>query len=99
MANWRSSREYRIWRMLVIRRDSRCVICNSLQKRNAHHINHATYFVDQRFDVDNGVTLCYPCHMNFHNNFIRSYRTKCTRYEWENFKVLATYFKGTFTKA
>ena len=37
MADWRKTRDYRQWRAAVIRRDSRCVICGSLQNRQAHH--------------------------------------------------------------
>ncbi len=96
MADWRRSREYRIWRVGVIRRDPKCVICDSMERRNAHHINSGSYFPDERYDINNGVTLCYKCHMNFHNNFKRSYREKCTEYDFENFKCLTTYFKEAF---
>ncbi len=94
MANWRSSREYRVWRAGIIRRDKRCVICDSNKKRHAHHVNHATYYAEQRFDLDNGVCLCYKCHMNFHNNFMRSYRTKCSKYNLDNFRVLFAYISS-----
>lgn len=91
--SWRNTREYRLWRANVIRRDVRCVICGTLQNRNAHHKNHASYFIDERFDVDNGVCLCTDCHIQFHTNFKRSTRTKCTKYDFENFKSLTRYFK------
>lgn len=94
MSDWRTAREYRVWRAQVIMRDKRCVICGSIHGRHAHHVNHATYFVDQRFDVDNGVTLCSRCHMNYHCNFNRSYRTKCDEYNFMNFVHLSTYFNG-----
>lgn len=94
--SWRHTREYRVWRASVIRRDTRCVICNSMDRRHAHHINHATYFPEERFDVENGVCLCGKCHSQFHNNFKRSTRTKCTRYDWDNFLCLVSYFKETF---
>ena len=48
---WRYTREYRIWRAKVIRRDKRCVICGSIKNRQAHHLNHGSYFPDERFDV------------------------------------------------
>jgi predicted restriction endonuclease len=95
--NWRRSREYRIWRVKVIRRDKRCVICGSIKDRNAHHLNHATYFPEERFDVDNGVCLCRECHTQFHTNFKRSFREKCTKYDFENFKCLVSYFKDKFS--
>jgi len=99
MANsqkWRNSTEYRKWRIAVIRRDSVCQICGSRKDRNAHHINHATYFIDKRFDVDNGVTLCAKCHRQFHCNFKRSFKTKCTQYDYDNFVYLMNYAKHVF---
>lgn len=96
MTNWRTSRDYRIWRVQVIRRDKVCKICGSNQRRQAHHINSASYFVDERFDIENGVTLCYKCHMNFHCNYKKSYREKCTIDDYENFVVLTDYFKTAF---
>jgi 5-methylcytosine-specific restriction endonuclease McrA len=96
--NWRNSTEYHKWRNSVINRDKKCVICGATEHLTAHHMNHDSYFKDQRFDVNNGVTLCSKCHMNFHNNFKRSYRQKCTKYDFDNFKVLAEYFKDIFSK-
>jgi len=91
--SWRNTREYRVWRAQVIRRDSRCVICGSLQNRHAHHKNHATYFPELRFEVENGVCLCSGCHSQFHNNFKRSTRVKCTEYDFNNFVDISNYFK------
>ena len=93
MSGWRSTREYRVWRATVIRRDKRCVICGSMQKRSAHHKNSASYFPEQRFDPNNGVCLCGKCHINFHTNFKRSFRQKSTEYDFNNFKTLAKYFE------
>lgn len=92
--DWRKSREYRIWRAKVIRRDTRCTICSSIKRRHAHHLNHATYFPKQRFNVKNGVVLCSECHSQMHCNFKRNTRIKCTKYDFENFKSLAIYFMG-----
>jgi len=92
--SWRSTREYRIWRAGVIRRDTRCLVCNTIKDRHAHHIDSASYFIDKRFDIDNGVCLCKNCHMQYHTNFNRSYRIKTTRYNFENFLVLVKYLKG-----
>ena len=92
--NWRNTREYRIWRAGVIRRDSSCQICGSLQNRHAHHMNHASYFIDQRFNISNGVCLCSECHSHFHCDFKRSTRVMCTEYDYENYKALSKYFKG-----
>jgi len=42
----------------------RCSIRGS--KLNAHHLNSWKHFPEQRFDVANLVTLCDPCHRQFH---------------------------------
>lgn len=98
MSSWRKTRDYRIWRANVIRRDSRCVICGSLQNRQAHHIKDGSYHAESRFDVDNGVTLCGgsmdSCHTQFHCNFKNSFREKCEDKDWGNFIDLVTYVKG-----
>jgi len=90
--SWRNTREYRIWRASVVRRDSRCKLCNSIKNRHAHHINHATYFPEERFDVNNGVCLCRDCHSHFHNDYIGSTRKKCVRHDLEEYTRIAEYF-------
>jgi len=92
--SWRRTREYRIWRAEVIRRDKVCKICGSMYKRHAHHINHASYFPEQRFDAENGVCLCSWCHSQFHNNFKRNTRQKCDLADYLNFVALSIYLKG-----
>ena len=91
--SWRKTRDYRIWRAHVIRRDKRCMICGSIHVRHAHHINHATYFPELRFDEDNGVCLCSKCHMQFHCNFMRSYRQKCDTGDFCNFITFVIYIR------
>lgn len=75
--SWRGTRAYRVWRANVIRRDGRCQGCGTLQNRHAHHIEHATYNVDLRFEVDNGICLCQTCHSMLHNKICGGYRIKC----------------------
>lgn len=94
--NWRSTREYRVWRATVIRRDKVCQICKTRKRRHAHHIRHATYFQEQRFDPDNGVTLCATCHMVVHTKFADSYRSKCTERHWAQFQYTAKYLEECF---
>ncbi len=96
--DWRKTRDYRVWRAIVIRRDKRCVACNSIQERNAHHKNSGSYFPDERFNPDNGVCLCRKCHTKFHTDYKRSFREKCTKYDFDNFMCLVEYFKETFTR-
>jgi len=94
--SWRLSREYRIWRARVIRRDIKCQVCENLKSRHVHHLNNAEDHPEERFDIDNGITLCSKCHMQFHCNFKNSYREKCTLKDWNNFKCLTKYFKTIF---
>lgn len=95
---WHSSKEYRIWRIAVIRRDVRCQVpgCGSMEKRSAHHLNSGSYFPLERYDIENGVVLCGKCHSNFHNNYKRSYREKCTKYDFDNFLSLCGYLFTVF---
>ena len=96
--SWRNTRDYRIWRAKVIRRDKRCVVCGSIKNRQAHHLNSGSYFPDERYDIKNGVCLCSECHMNFHNNFKNSYREKCTKKDFDNFMQLWHYFMKIYNK-
>jgi hypothetical protein len=63
----RSSIEYSEWRRAVFVRDNfACVDCGSAGRRSnpicAHHIVAWAENVELRFEIDNGVTLCHPCH-------------------------------------
>ena len=69
------------------------MICKSITQREAHHLNHASYFPKQRFDPQNGITLCRKCHVPFHVDFIGSFRKKCTKEDFENFKSLINKMK------
>ena len=90
---WHNTKEYRKWRAQVIRRDKKC-ICGSIKKRTAHHLNSGSFFPDKRYDLNNGICLCSKCHMQFHNNFKRGYRTKCTKCDFDNFRTLFTYIRN-----
>lgn len=94
--DWRESRAYRLWRIVVIQRDRKCVICGSKNGRAAHHVDHATYFIEKRFDQNNGVCLCGQCHLRYHNDFHQSTRHKCTEYDFMNFVKLAVHFHGVW---
>lgn len=71
----RSSLEYRLWRETVFKRDKyTCVWCGvrgrwcKEKKKNikiqADHIKPFAYYPELRFAIDNGRTLCVPCHKN-----------------------------------
>lgn len=77
--HWRQTREYRIWRATIIRNVPRCISCNSIKNRHAHHVEHATYNKGLRFTPSNGVTLCSGCHSDFHNKKIGNTRKNCNK--------------------
>lgn len=60
----RHSSEYRDWRIAVFRRDNyTCQECgNHGVKLNADHIKPFAYYPELRLVIENGRTLCIPCH-------------------------------------
>ena len=60
----RKSPEYKLWRTAVFERDNyTCIWCGVVGgKLNADHIKPFAYFPELRFAIDNGRTLCVPCH-------------------------------------
>lgn len=63
---------YRRWRAAVLARDERrCRRCGSdaagaKRGLHAHHVEPWSRAPELRFDVDNGLTLCEPCHTATH---------------------------------
>lgn len=62
----RESLEYKIWRRAVYERDNyTCVLCGIRGSViEADHIKPFALYPELRFSVDNGRTLCKPCHRN-----------------------------------
>lgn len=65
----RHSQDGKLWRKRVFERDNyTCVLCgarNGNGKRvilHADHIKPFAFFVEERFDINNGRTLCVDCH-------------------------------------
>jgi len=66
--NWRK------WSPLILERDGhKCVICGSSDGVNAHHLNSYHRSVDERYDVENGATLCFRHHGSPFNRFRGSF--------------------------
>jgi hypothetical protein len=64
------------WKKKVKERDNNtCQKCGSTKHLCVHHLNSYKQFESQRYDVNNGTTLCVDCHKEFHKKFGR-YTTK-----------------------
>ena len=66
----RATFEYIDWRKAVfIRNDYTCQCCGAKNgnghtvELNAHHVRNWKDNPSVRYDVDNGITLCSPCHL------------------------------------
>jgi len=56
-----------MWKETVSRRDNyTCQICGNMRNLNAHHIFPWATHKDRRFNINNGITLCFECHMFAH---------------------------------
>lgn len=54
--------QYKNWARQVLIRDKRtCKLCGNLGK-TAHHIKKFSDFLELRYEIDNGITLCSSCH-------------------------------------
>jgi 5-methylcytosine-specific restriction endonuclease McrA len=61
----RTSRKYKAWRQSVFERDNyTCKLCGKRGvELNANHIKRFVDYPDLRMDINNGITLCKPCHL------------------------------------
>ncbi len=62
--SWRRTKEYKNWRLAVIRRDKHCKfpLCRSRRHLQVHHIIEYNYAPLLMYDVKNGICLCEKHH-------------------------------------
>ena len=66
----RHCNQYKQWREAVLKRDKyTCQYCGKVGgKLNVHHIKPFSLYPDDRFNIDNGITLCKQCHIELHKS-------------------------------
>ena len=77
------------WRKSVFEKDNyTCQYCgdNKGHNLNAHHKNGHHWCKEQRYETDNGVTLCEECHKYFHSIYGYKNNTEEQFNEWINNK-------------
>lgn len=72
--NWEEvicRRDSALWeqvRQEAFERDKReCICCGKYELLQGHHIKNFADNIEERYDVDNVVTLCEECHKQFHS--------------------------------
>jgi 5-methylcytosine-specific restriction endonuclease McrA len=71
--------EYYDWRNKVYERDNYVCQCCGYDKGgnlNVHHFYNYAEHHELRLDIDNGITLCKQCHINFHKKYGYKNNTK-----------------------
>lgn len=55
----------------VKKRDNYTCVCCGKRGGNlvSHHVNSYNHYKEGRYDINNGVTLCQECHLNFHKEY------------------------------
>lgn len=81
------------WAAEVKRRDNySCVICyRKGVMLNSHHLNSWSDHPSERYDVQNGVTLCQDCHEKFHDIYNKGGNTVAQFKEFE--KIMSEIIK------
>jgi 5-methylcytosine-specific restriction endonuclease McrA len=65
----------KLWGEYVRKRDGSCIVCGSCNHLQAHHIFSRRYF-NTRFNIDNGVSLCFAHHHHLAHSLYEEFRDK-----------------------
>jgi hypothetical protein len=76
--NYIGANSYDYWRTSVFKRDDyTCQCCGKTKcKINAHHLDGWNWCIENRVDINNGITLCEVCHKEFHLIYGKGDNTK-----------------------
>ena len=76
----RDTLEYNEWKLAVYSRDRGiCQLCGKrCDNKNivAHHLKSFNEYPEERFNVNNGITLCRSCHLKIHSRIEKAKRQK-----------------------
>ena len=72
------------WSKSVKERDNyTCNACSQVGgSLHSHHQDSWDFYVEKRFNINNGITLCSMCHMKFHDIYGHSRNSK---YQFKEF--------------
>lgn len=92
-----SDPQYVKWAKNIKERDEyTCQLCGvNGGKLNAHHLNSWDTFIEGRYDLDNGITLCDKCHSLYHQIYLKGNNT---RHQFEEFKRMYLLIKEAADK-
>lgn len=79
----------KLWSECVRTRDGECVLCGKKDGLNAHHWIHSrAQGNNTRWDIRNGISLCYPCHVHKVHKYASAEITDRLKQEAINRKIL-----------
>ena len=83
---------FKKWAQEVKVRDGfQCQICSQRGVYlESHHMNSWDIYVSERYDLNNGVSLCKRCHQRFHDLFGYGNNSK---YQFKQYQQMAEIFK------
>ena len=75
----RNGQDYQEWRIACMERDGyKCTVCGCGGYLQVHHIKELAKYPDLRCDMDNGITVCIPCHNKIHGKKVGKLKKKKT---------------------